>query len=165
MLNYDKLILSGDFSTEQLKIKKNSIDFVICKDVLEHLINPNNLVREISKILKPGGIVLSHVPNHFPLWGRIKFLFQNDIDTFKYFKESDRYDFPHIRFFTCQSKIKMYQMENFDYLENLSFHFYKFPVLDRVLPVNIKKMLCRISTDNFSEGITMIFKKKLKNVL
>ena len=47
---YDKLILSGDFSNENINLKKESLDFVICKDVLQHLINPNKLVKEIYKI-------------------------------------------------------------------------------------------------------------------
>ncbi len=159
IFNYDQLILSGDFSSEKLQIKKNSVDFVICKDVLEHLINPRNLVKEIFKILKPGGILLSHVPNHFPLWGRLKFLLNNNIDTFNYFPGSNRYNFPHVRFFTYENMIKMYFEENIHILENLSFHFYKFPILDRFLTFRMKRVLCKISTDNFSEGITMLLRK------
>ena len=39
-LDFDKLIQVDDFTKDQLPIESNSIDFVICKDVLEHLIDP-----------------------------------------------------------------------------------------------------------------------------
>ena len=75
----------NDFSKDKLKIQDNFFDLIICKDVFEHLINPNHLVKEIHRILKPNGLLLSHVPNHFPLWGRLKFLIENNLDTFRIF--------------------------------------------------------------------------------
>tara|TARA_Y100000022_G_scaffold200724_1_gene217824 strand:+ start:4323 stop:5030 length:708 start_codon:yes stop_codon:yes gene_type:complete len=158
-LNFDDLLLVDDFSKDNLKIRDNSFDLIICKDVFEHLINPNHLVGEIHRILKPNGLLLSHVPNHFPFWGRLKFLIENNLDTFRYFPSSGRDDFPYIRFFTLKSMIKMFAKNNLSVYENLSFHFFKLPLIDRFFPLEVKKFLCRIFTDNFSEGITLILKK------
>lgn len=44
-----------------------SWDVVICLDVLEHLLRPLECAREISRVLKPGGIAILNVPNHFIL--------------------------------------------------------------------------------------------------
>ena len=158
-LNYDDLKYISNFSIDTLKFKDESLDLVICKDVFEHLLDPEHLTKEIFRVLKPNGILLSHVPNHFPIIGRIKFLITNNIDTFNYFPTCYRYDFPHIRFFTFKSFIRMFEINLFKFEENLSHHFFKFPIIERFLPNILKKFLCKLSTDNFSEGITLILRK------
>ena len=47
----------------KVPFKDNSIDRVMCTEVLEHLIVPERAVREIGRILKPGGKVVVSVPN------------------------------------------------------------------------------------------------------
>ena len=158
-LGFDRLIHVDDFTKDQLPIDDASVDFVICKDVLEHLIDPVFLTNEISRILKPGGHFLVHVPNHFPIWGRLKFLLTNNIDTFSYFPESDRYDFPHIRFFTLSSMNNLLNTSGFESIENLSFFFAHPPLLHRLMPIWFRKLITKISTDNFSEGVTILARK------
>jgi len=159
-LDFDKLIQVDDFTKDRLPFEDNSADLVICKDVLEHLIEPLFLINEISRVLKPGGHFLVHVPNHFPIVGRLKFLITNNIDTFSYFPESDRHDFPHIRFFTLSSMKKLLNTSGFSVIDNMSFFFFKLPILDRILPAKIKKIISSMSTDNFSEGITLLVQKQ-----
>lgn len=50
-------------------------DFVICMEGLEHVINPDDLVGELSRITKPGGSVIISMPNVQCLYSRLKFLF------------------------------------------------------------------------------------------
>ena len=158
-LDFDELIHVDDFTKDRLPIEDSSVDLVICKDVLEHLIDPLFLTNEISRILKPGGHFLVHVPNHFPIIGRLKFLIRNDIDTFSYFSGADRYDFPHIRFFTLHSMEKMLDLSGFSVIDNMSYFFFNFSIFHRFVPTKIKKLLTIMSTDNFSGGITLLAKK------
>jgi len=158
-LEFDQLIQVDDFNNDPLPIESNSIDLVICKDVLEHLINPLFLTSEISRVLKPGGCFLLLVPNHFTILGRLKFLWKNDIDTFSYFPESDRYDFPHIRFFTLSSIKKLLHLRGFEVISNLSFFFVQLSFLRKITPTWAMKLLTRVSTDSFSEGITILARK------
>ncbi len=48
--------------TKKLPFKNNSFDTLILSDVLEHIPNPNYLMSEINRILKPNGKVLMNVP-------------------------------------------------------------------------------------------------------
>lgn len=48
------------------QIEDNSFDTVLLSDVLEHLVYPDNLIREIHRILRPHGVVLIGVP--FMYW-------------------------------------------------------------------------------------------------
>jgi len=50
-----------DLSQRSLPYPDGFFDGVLAKDVLEHLIQPDTVVREIRRILKPGGTVIASV--------------------------------------------------------------------------------------------------------
>jgi len=45
-----------------LPITDNSCDVIICSEVLEHIPNPELLIKEMARILKPGGLCIGSVP-------------------------------------------------------------------------------------------------------
>lgn len=50
-------------------IDNESFDLVMCTEVLEHTLDPFAAVREIFRILKPGGIVAASTPFNFRIHG------------------------------------------------------------------------------------------------
>jgi len=62
--------------TQGTDFKRGFFDYVFCIDVLEHLINPFFVLREIRRILKPDGVLVLSVPNpyHFKeiVWNLLK---------------------------------------------------------------------------------------------
>lgn len=54
------------YNGQKLPFKDNSFDMVVCIEVYEHAFNPNQLLREISRVLKPDGILNITAPNK--LW-------------------------------------------------------------------------------------------------
>lgn len=52
-----------------LPLASNSVDHVILDSVLEHVADPTRLIREIMRVLKPGGSVLCIAPFLFPYHG------------------------------------------------------------------------------------------------
>lgn len=46
-----------------IPLVESSIDVVIATDVLEHLVDPDTFVREMYRVLKPGGYILLDTPN------------------------------------------------------------------------------------------------------
>ena len=44
----------------------DSIDLIVCSEVLEHLHQYNNAIKEIHRILKPGGKFYASVPATWP---------------------------------------------------------------------------------------------------
>ncbi len=50
------------FPNSKLSIDDNSIDCVVLTEVLEHLYNPKDVLTELKRILKPGGILIGTVP-------------------------------------------------------------------------------------------------------
>jgi SAM-dependent methyltransferase len=158
-LKFDELHLIKDFSSENLPFLNNSFDLLINKDVLEHLIHPEMLVKEMVRITKPGGHLLIHVPNHFPIFGRLKLLFQNTIDPFGYFPMANRWNFPHIRFFNSADFIKLMIINGLSPTVCLSHNFPSFPKVGRLIPNTIKNYLSRNHPDVFAEGYTWLFQK------
>lgn len=47
----------------QLALPLSSFDYFICGDVLEHLVNPQQVLKQIHERLKPGGVLLTSIPN------------------------------------------------------------------------------------------------------
>jgi SAM-dependent methyltransferase len=52
---------------QQFPFKDNVFDTAILSDVLEHIADPARMVSEISRILKPGGILFLNVPFYYCL--------------------------------------------------------------------------------------------------
>ena len=56
-------IIINDVNKDKLKIKDNSIDIIFSKSFIEHLTSPDNFFSEAFRILKPGGKILTMVPD------------------------------------------------------------------------------------------------------
>ena len=61
-------------SALELPIKDNKIDFVLCLDVIEHVEEDEKMIKEVSRVLKPGGKIILATPMQdgvsFPFLGR-----------------------------------------------------------------------------------------------
>lgn len=158
---YDKTIVSEDFNKDTLPIDTGSIDFVLCKDVLEHLLEPSHVLQETHRILNDSGLLLVHVPYHFPLLSRLKFLFTCNIDTQGYFPAASQDEYPHIRFYTFQGLLQLLRKSNFEVVSDYNNYLIMgVPLLSRIPFFNrIIKVLARWSPNNFCIGFTLLCKK------
>lgn len=59
------------------KIKERNFDIIFFAGILEHLLYPKNTTTEITKLLKPNGLVVISLPNIAQIQFRIKLLFGN----------------------------------------------------------------------------------------
>ncbi|MEK7464422.1 MAG: methyltransferase domain-containing protein [Patescibacteria group bacterium] len=73
-------------------LKDSSVDFIFSSEVIEHIYDTENAVREWSRILKPGGKVLLTTPYHGFLKNLLITIFGFD----KHFNPTG----PHVRFFS-----------------------------------------------------------------
>jgi SAM-dependent methyltransferase len=95
------IFLTGDFETMDLGVLGGGFDAVICADVIEHLRDPWTAVKRMSNLLKPGGALLSSIPNfrNHRCLGPI--LLKGD---FRY-AEAGLLDRTHLRFF-CRANVR-----------------------------------------------------------
>lgn len=83
-----------------LPLASGSADWVLCIDVLEHLVDPKACLEEALRLLRPRGHVVINLPNHFDWRGRLRILAGSGIDSQRYFRGRSSWNYPHLRFFT-----------------------------------------------------------------
>jgi 2-polyprenyl-3-methyl-5-hydroxy-6-metoxy-1,4-benzoquinol methylase len=87
-------------------------DLVIAGDIIEHLPQPAQILREILRVLRPGGQVFLSVPNFGHWYPRVRTLF----GLFGYDRRGIL-DNTHLRFFTRSSLRRLVRSCGFDVLE------------------------------------------------
>jgi len=158
--DFDSLSFVADFNNTPLPFDCEQFDFCLCKDLLEHLLHPDFVVEEACRVLRPGGYLLVHVPNHFSMQGRLRFLISNNIDTYGYFPGSKRWNFPHIRFFTYESLLALVEEHGFTVKLNLCNHFPAIPFGRYLIPwAWARKWMAKNYPSQFAEGLTLLVKK------
>jgi len=65
-VNHDNwLVIKGD--AERIPIADKSVDIVYSFEVLEHIFDPPAVIREMSRIIRPGGMLILSLPNGYSL--------------------------------------------------------------------------------------------------
>lgn len=95
-------------------------DAITCIEVIEHLENPRNTLRQSNKLLNDGGKLILSTPNASGLYSRIRFLFTGNFSSF-----DDRlyYSIGHIRPITYWELEKMLEESGFRLLKVLFYDF------------------------------------------
>lgn len=102
-------VIKANVEILDIPYEKNSFDYIIMGDVLEHLINPIGTIKKLIVFLKPGGKILITVPN-VRHWSILKSLVFRD--KWKY-ESWGLLDYTHLRFFTKSSLHEMLNDNNF----------------------------------------------------
>lgn len=80
---------------EYYPLLQNSVDFIFCSEVIEHILDVGHAFSEMSRVLKPKGKVLITTPYHGVIKNILIALFN--------FEEHYNINGPHIRFFTQEA--------------------------------------------------------------
>ena len=77
-------------------------DYVICSHVLEHIVYPDKLLKDIYRVLKPGGFLIVALPNIMHYKSRLKLM----IGDFVY-EDAGIWDNTHVKWYTFNSAKKL----------------------------------------------------------
>lgn len=129
--NTFKVNLNND-SINLMPINKK-YDFILFADVLEHLINPFEVLKLFSQKLKPGGRIIISIPNVAFIQNRINLLFGNWNYT-----EFGTLDKTHLKFFTSKSMKTMLIKSGFKIEKYIPYNQFKnlkrFDFIARLFP-------------------------------
>jgi SAM-dependent methyltransferase len=91
-----------DIQEQLLPMAAGSIDCVIFGDVLEHLVDPEQVLRDVRPLLKADGLLLACIPN-VAHWTVLMSLLRSDL----MYQPSGLLDATHLRFFTHATIFKL----------------------------------------------------------
>lgn len=110
--------LNEEFADKLGDFGSSSFNAITCIEVLEHLENPRNVLRQSRKLLPEGGKLILSTPNTSGLYSRIRFLFTGQ---FNAFDDLNYREIGHIRPITYWELKKMLEETNFSILK-VSFY-------------------------------------------
>jgi 2-polyprenyl-3-methyl-5-hydroxy-6-metoxy-1,4-benzoquinol methylase len=95
--------MQGNIENMKLPLENNSLDLILCLDVLEHLVDPWSVVKYLSELLKSGGVLIVSLPNICHHSAILPLLFHDRWD----YEESGILDRTHMRFFTKKTSVEL----------------------------------------------------------
>lgn len=99
---------------DSLPFPDDFYDVIICIAVMEHVYNISSLVKEIYRMLKPGGYVIAEVPNIAYLKHRISLLLGFlPVTSSPYNWEEVGWDGGHIHYFTMSKFCRLFKSQKF----------------------------------------------------
>jgi 2-polyprenyl-3-methyl-5-hydroxy-6-metoxy-1,4-benzoquinol methylase len=116
----DKIIF-GKIEDVIDSIPDNYFDCITFNDVLEHLLDPTEVLNMVRSKLSENGTLIASVPNVRHFWNLYELIIKKD---WKY-RESGILDSTHLRFFTQKSLRRMFQMANYDKVDIIGLNILK----------------------------------------
>lgn len=157
--------LHGDLE-KKIDLISESVDFIFLGEVIEHMYNPDFLIKECYRLLKKDGYILLTTPNFCSWYNRILFLFGiqpifyetsvvnslNGCGILKRFKKSTK-PVGHVRLFTKDAII--------DILKSYQFNIKKVTgVTTDILPKIVQKIESILFFFSNSSSILIVLAKK-----
>ncbi len=102
--NVDKLLI-GRVEDLQNSIPDSYFDCIFFNDVLEHLLEPTDVLKMVKSKLSKDGIIIASIPNVRYLPNLYELIIKKDWE----YKESGILDSTHLRFFTQKSMKRMFE--------------------------------------------------------
>lgn len=106
-------VICGFFVSGMPELNGQQFDCIIFNDVLEHLVNPENALKDCKQYLSAGGVVVASIPNILHFYQILQILKEQD---WKY-EDSGILDNTHLRFFTKKSIVRMFEKAGFEILK------------------------------------------------
>ena len=130
-----------DLETESLPFEAEEFDVVLCYDVLEHLFAPGVLLRQLRRVLKPGGVAMLCVPNTLNAFNRLMFLSGKYVDIMDTSHQSSELFSNHIRLFSKNLFERFVHSGGFRVLEKNFYFPDRFTDPRYRLPANLTKLV------------------------
>ena len=75
--------VQADLDRPPYPMEAGAADAVVSVETIEHLENPRAFVRELARLVKPGGVVLVTTPNQLSLLSKLTFITRNEFNAFQ----------------------------------------------------------------------------------
>lgn len=114
-------VINDTYDRAAPQIPDNYFDLIICNDVIEHISNCNEFIRDVKSKLADGGLLMASIPNVRYIGNLIGLLFWKD---WKY-TDSGILDVTHLRFFTYKSMVRFFEENDYEIVKSIGIN--RFP--------------------------------------
>jgi len=97
-------VIAQSFKPGMDDLAGKQFDCILFNDVLEHMADPDNILRECREYLAPGGCVVASIPNILYFYEITRILVKEDWE----YRDHGILDKTHLRFFTRKSIVRMF---------------------------------------------------------
>jgi len=102
-------VVEGDVERIELPFERGSFDCIVFADVLEHLIEPQEVLRRFRDYLSPEGVVIASIPNV-----RFAGVIHNLVEGSWRYTDAGILDRTHLRFFTFKEIERMFDAAGYE---------------------------------------------------
>lgn len=102
-----------DIEKNDLNFNNIFFDVILCGDVLEHLVNPSDVIQKIKPLLSQNGVIIASIPN-IREWATLKKIFFSG--DFRY-EDVGILDKTHLRFFCKKNIEELFTNNNMEILQ------------------------------------------------
>lgn len=133
-------------------------DTVICSHLLEHIAYPQQLLKDIYRVLRPGGALVIAIPNLFFWRDRLSLL----RGVWEY-SDSGTFDYTHLRWYTVESMARLLRKNGFVDDQFVADGWIPLPGLRLLMPPRLRSMLnrfvCRLFPGLFGKQLLYLVRK------
>ncbi len=109
----------ADLNARHLPYRDGVFDAVTCLDVIEHVLDPRHLLRELARVLRPRGILVLTTPN-IRAYGFILTLIRGRFPRTS--GDPEGYDGGHLHYFTFADVCHLLKEAGFDAIEEFGLY-------------------------------------------
>ncbi|MCK5360381.1 MAG: class I SAM-dependent methyltransferase [Gammaproteobacteria bacterium] len=126
-------VLNRDLNNFDVSTIEEKFDVILCMDVLEHIVDPWSIVKNLKELLTDKGVIIASIPNVQNIRVVVPLIFGKWI-----YKDCGILDRGHLRFFTRGTAIDLIQQGGFEIVEIVSLkERHWLPILINLLTLNL----------------------------
>jgi len=116
-----KGIITQRVDKDELPFEDGFFDVVVCLDVLEHLLNPESMTKEVYRVLNKNGKFIVCVPNVLNIFNRIHFMCGEFVDVMDVAHQTGELFSEHVKMFSKNKLRLLLENNNFKIIQSFNY--------------------------------------------
>ena len=140
----------ADLNKDNIPFENEFFDYVLLLDVIEHVVDPKNLLINARERLNDNGKLIVTLPNDYHILNKIRFVFN------KHLTEDPFHPYGHLHYFPIKSGEHFLKSNGLIILKKIPIP----PTKPLIIPQSLKNFLGKTFQQSFARDILYLLKPK-----